>query len=243
MIYEGRPGQVIYGAPIGILLMESSIPFIPGDVGNATTYPFPVVYQVIPGLTTLRMFSKDETAFEALYESASLLQKQGVKAITGDCGYMALFQDRLARVMDVPVFLSSLLQVPFILKCLSPDKKVGVLCANGKALTGELLEIAGITDPSKVAIYGMEKHPHFYDVIYEETCVLDSERMTAEILAGAKTLLKENPDVRAILMECSDMPPYSCAVQKATGLPVFDFITMIRHVHSGVVQVPYSGSY
>ena len=243
MIYEGKPGQVIYGAPIGILLMESSIPFIPGDVGNATTYPFPVVYQVIPGLTTLRMFSKDETAFEALYESAMLLQKQGVKAITGDCGYMALFQNRLARAMDVPVFLSSLLQVPFILKCLNPDKKVGILCANGKALTGELLEIAGITDPARVAVYGMEKHPHFYDVIYEETCVLDSERMTAEILTGVKTLLEENPDVRAILMECSDMPPYSCAVQKATGLPVFDFITMIRHVHSGVAQVPYAGSF
>lgn len=243
MIYEGRPGQVIYGAPIGILLMESSIPFIPGDVGNATTYPFPVVYQVIPGLTTLRMFSKDETAFEALYESATLLQKQGVKAITGDCGYMALFQNRLARLMNVPVFLSSLLQVPFILKCLNPDKKVGILCANGKALTGELLEIAGITDPFKVAIYGMEKHQHFYDVIYEETCVLDEEQMTGEILAGAKTLLEENPDVGAILMECSDMPPYSYAVQKTTGLPVFDFITMIRHVHSGVAQIPYSGSF
>jgi len=241
VIYEGKPGQVIYGAPIGILLMESSIPFIPGDVGNATTYPFPVVYQVIPGLTTLRMFSKDETAFEALYGSAMLLQKQGVKAITGDCGYMALFQNRLARAMDVPVFLSSLLQVPFILKCLNPDKKVGILCANGKALTGELLEIAGITDPARVAVYGMEKHPHFYDVIYEETCVLDSERMTAEILTGVKTLLEENPDVRAILMECSDMPPYSCAVQKATGLPVFDFITMIKYVHSALVPKRYEG--
>ena len=61
------------------------------------------------------------------------------------------------------------------------------------------LDAAGITDPARVAIYGMENHPHFYDVIYEETCVLDSERMTAEILAGVKTLLGRNPDVGAIL--------------------------------------------
>ena len=36
-------GKAIYGAPLGILMLEARFPRIPGDMGNAGTWPFPVL--------------------------------------------------------------------------------------------------------------------------------------------------------------------------------------------------------
>ena len=42
-------GKPVYGARLGILMLEARFPRIPGDMGNAATWPFPVLYQVVPG--------------------------------------------------------------------------------------------------------------------------------------------------------------------------------------------------
>ncbi len=224
-------------------MLESTIPFIPGDVGNATSYDFPVLYQTVKGLTTMRMFEKDQTAFEEFYEAAQMLRKQGVRAITGDCGYMLAFQEELADKMDIPVFLSSLIQIPFILKIIGRGGKVGVLCANGKSLTSDFLKIAGVStsDLPRVIVHGLENNVHFKEVIHDETGWLDSEKMTCAVVEGAERLVQNNDGVKAILLECSDLPPYAAAVQKAIGLPVFDFNTMIRYVQSVVVRKEFIG--
>ena len=127
MIYKARFGQASYGEAIGILLLDCFTPFIPGDVANATTYSFPVRFQKVEGLTTKRVLGKDPTAFEPLLAAAEELVGQGVRAITGDCGFLAIHQKRLATALEVPVFLSSLLQIPFIFSILGPEQKVGVI--------------------------------------------------------------------------------------------------------------------
>ncbi|WP_227935304.1 hypothetical protein [Alkalihalobacillus deserti] len=55
MIYHARKGQVFYGHTIGILMLDSFVPLIPGDVGNATTYPYPVLYRTLKHITTKKM--------------------------------------------------------------------------------------------------------------------------------------------------------------------------------------------
>ena len=37
-------GKTLYGASVGILMLETRFPRIPGDMGNAATWPFPVLY-------------------------------------------------------------------------------------------------------------------------------------------------------------------------------------------------------
>lgn len=69
----------------------------------------------------------------------------------------------------------------------------------------------------------------------------DNSIAQQEIVHLARELVQENDDLGAILFECSDMPPYAAAVQAATQLPVFDFITLIKWLHSGVAQRPYEG--
>ncbi|MDO9508464.1 MAG: aspartate/glutamate racemase family protein [Thermovirgaceae bacterium] len=243
MLYYADERRVVYGVAIGILMMETTIPFLPGDVGNATSYDFPVLYQTVKGLTTMRMFKKDQTAFEEFYAAAQMLRKQGVRSITGVCGYMLAFQDELAEKMDIPVFLSTLLQIPFILKTIGRSGKVGVLCANGESLTPEFLKIAGVleSDLDRVAVHGLEGNEHFREVIHDETGCLDSEKMAFAVVEGAGKLVRGKDGVKAILLECSDLPPYAAAVQKATGLPVFDFNSMIRYVHSVVLRKEFYG--
>ena len=57
----------------------------------------------------------------------------------------------------------------------------------------------------------------------------------------AKELVSKNLDIGAILLECSDMPPYAWSIQNSVKLPVFDFTTMINWVYSAVVRHPFPG--
>lgn len=244
MEYKARKGQVSYGEPIGILMLDTYTPFIPGDVGNASTYDFPIRYETVKGLTVKRIFNKDKSAYHALYTAAKKLQSQGVRAITGDCGFMAIFQNRLTKELKVPIFLSSMLQVPFITNLISEDAKIGVLSANGTSLNDKkLLGEVGINNPDKIIIKGLEKKENFNKSIIEEVGILDPAKIEKEVVEAAEELLKIHPEIEIILQECSVLPPYSRAVQEATNLPVFDYITMINYVYSAVVQKDYQGIY
>ena len=52
-------GKSIYGARIGILMLEAQFPRIPGDMGNAETWPFPVLYKIVRGATPDRVVRKN----------------------------------------------------------------------------------------------------------------------------------------------------------------------------------------
>jgi hypothetical protein len=139
MAYKANKGQTSYGEAIGILMLDTFTPFIPGDVGNASTYDFPVRYETVEGLTVKRIFSKDQSAYNSLLKAAKRLSQQGVRAITGDCGFMAIFQNKLVDELDIPVFLSSMLQVSFMNNIIGKDKKIGIISANSKSLKEVLL--------------------------------------------------------------------------------------------------------
>lgn len=241
MIYKIKEGQVFYGTSIGILLLDSRTPFIPGDVANATTYDFPVRFKTVEGFTLDRMYGHDLSALDLFIEAGRELVKDGAKAITGDCGYMALFQKQLAEALDVPVFMSSLLQVPFMSQMLGKDEKVGIIVANTEALDDSLFEAVGIDKSTPLKIKGMQDKENFYKAIIEEIGVLDSEKIEKEVVSVAKEMVEEDPTVKSILLECSVMPPYAAAVQEAVNLPVFDFVTMINYVHSTLIRRRFTG--
>jgi len=85
------------------------------------------------------------------------------------------------------------------------------------------------------------RHESQFSAILEYRGHFDNAEVTNEIVNKALELLEEKEDVGAILLECSDMPPYAYAVQAATQLPVFDYITMINYLHKATTQKPYSG--
>ncbi len=235
-----RFDQAWYGETIGILILDASYPCVPGNVGNASTFPFPVRYEKVEGASIDRLLNQQDPELATPFiKAAQRLQKCGVAAITGACGFMALFQQEVAQHFDIPVFLSSLLQVPFIHKI--TGKKVGIITANASCLQSKHFISTGIDKDIPLVVAGMENQPEFRDAILHEKGSLDSRKIENEVVEVAKNLFDENPDIGSIILECSDLPPYAHAVQSAVGLPIFDFFTMINYVHTTFVRTPFSG--
>ena len=202
------------------------MPFPPTCPGNASTFEYPVRYEVVKGASMERLvYEGDPKLLQPFIDAGWALINQGVKAVTGNCGFMVLYHDILAKEFPVPTFMSSLLQLPFISRMLKPDEKIGIITAN--TLTDKHLEMA--TNGMKVflAVTGMQKQPNFYDAIHAEKGFLDFDKVEAEVVEVTGNLLEEHPDIKAILFECTDLPPYAAAIQEAFGLPVYDFSTMI----------------
>lgn len=232
--------QSWYGESIGILILDATYPCIPGNVGNASTFPFPVRYKVVKEASIERLIKKrDKTLVQPFIDAAIELQEEGVKAITGACGFMALFQREVSDAVDVPVFLSSLLQIPFIYQI--KKQKIGIITADSKSLTPEHFISVGVNKEIPLLIGGMEDQKEFREAILEEKGTLDSDLIEGEVVGVAKKLITENPDIGALVLECSDLPPYAHAIQKEVNLPIFDFTTMIQYVHTALVRKEFQG--
>lgn len=243
MIYAAREGQITYGEAIGIIMMQTFMPFPPGSPGNASTFRYPVRYEVVPGADMEHVvYNPDRALLEPLLDAGRKLVRDGVKAVTGSCGFMILFQDDIARELPVPVFMSSLLQLPFIARLLRPGEKVGIVTASKKTLTPQHLRAATGGANIPVAVAGMEGRPCFHSAIHAEEGRLDFDGVEAEVVE-ASLELADGEGVKAILFECTDLPPYAAAAQEATGLPVFDYTTMADYVFSGLARKRFAGLY
>ncbi|MFP4374723.1 MAG: aspartate/glutamate racemase family protein [Spirochaetaceae bacterium] len=240
MRYTVRGTQVSYGEAIGIMAVENYAPYVPGDTANASSYDFPVRFERLPGSTPARLFAHDESLVDAAVEVGRKLVGEGVRAVTGDCGFLALHQNRIAAELEVPVFISSLLQLDFIDRITGPAGKTGIITATSASLDRQLLgEVTSVPD-DRLRIEGLEEKPEFVAAVFDEKGSLDTDLVEAEVLEAAQALT-EDGTVRAILLECSLLPPYAAAVQEQTGLPVFDYNTMINYVYSAVVRRRFDG--
>jgi Asp/Glu/hydantoin racemase len=229
-----KGGKALYGAPLGILMLEARFPRIPGDMGNATTWPFPVLYRIVKGATPESVVLKGAAGLlPAFLEAAAELVHHGAEAITTNCGFLSLFQEELAAHVKVPVATSALLQVPWVQATLPPGKRVGVITVSAASLTPRHLEAAGV--PLDTPFVGTEKGREFFRVlILGEKDDMDVAKAEQDILDAGKSLMTSNPDVGAIVLECTNMPPYAAALREALGVPVHDIYSMITWFHAGL---------
>jgi len=228
-VYRSNGNAAAGGHAVGILLLDYKGPFVPGDVGNASSYDYPVLFRTVPKATSKRVFAGDPELEAAVIEAAKALEAEGVKGISSDCGYFVNYQEAVAKAVKVPVYLSSLLQLPFISACIGRDRPIGVICANSRSLGNRVLEMTGLGADREVLIQGMQDEPVFGSSVTGDCLALDPDVIEAEVVGVARRMLRERPEMGAILIECSMLPPYARAVQNATGLPVFDFLTMIDY--------------
>lgn len=233
-------GQLIAGNAIGILVMNDRYPYLPGDVVNAGSYDFPVHYKILEEITVERMINADPTLIDSVIRGAQELQVQGVRAIVGACGYFAHYQEKAAAAIDIPVYISSLLQAPTIKRGLKPGQKVGIMCANASGLTPGLLRQCGLSDLADVVIIGAQDLSEFKNII-QSTGHFNGYKLQQELVGLARQFVSENPNIGAILLECSAFPPFAQAIQNAVKLPVFDFSTLINWVYSALVRRPFAG--
>lgn len=238
------PGAVAHGYPIGMLCARWNVPFVPGDLNNPTTFDFPMRYLEVEGVNGSEILrGTGDHHVDLVVAAAQRLESEGVRAITSNCGFMAVFQDAVAAAVRIPVFLSSLMQLPLVTTMVGARQKVGVLAANSAAVTSALLEGVGLHDPDRIVVHGLENHQHFREVILDEVGEMEPQRFAADVLDGALELHRNTPELGAFLLECSDLPAYSAAIRAATGVPVFDWASFIDYVHHAVVPRSYAGIY
>jgi Asp/Glu/hydantoin racemase len=223
---------------LGILMLDTTFPRIPGDVGNAATWPdFDVDFEVAGGVgVDDAVRTRDPRRYEEPFLAAAReLEGRGADLITTSCGFLVLLQDRLRDTVSVPVVTSSLLQVPFAMSSIDDNAKVGIMTFEGQSLSRDHLAAAGI-DASRVAIAGMEGTP-FHSTIREDLQTFDAQRALEDHVAVARRLVAQHPEIKTIVFECHNMPPYAQAVREATGLPVFDVTTLIGWASSALLPV------
>ena len=229
-----RGGKAIYGAPLGILMLDARFPRIPGDMGNGTTWPFPVLYRVVSGASPEKVVLKGAAGLlPDFIDAAKDLVRLGAEAITTNCGFLSLFQKEIAAAVGVPVATSSLMQVPWVQATLPPGKRVGLVTVSGSTLTPAHLEGAGV--PLDTPMTGTENGREFFRVLIKaETEDMDVALAEQDVVEAGRQLVADHPDVGAIVLECTNMPPFAAALQAAVQRPVYDIYSMITWFHAGL---------
>jgi len=250
-----------FGEAIGMLVGKwwcSAV--VPGHHQYASTYDFPVRIKFIENYW---IQSKREFNISEYVRCAKELEDEGVKAIVGSCGLIAGMQEELANAVDIPVFSSNLLVVPLALNVLGKGKKVGILTDSSEVLLKDdykILKMCGIQPESpRIAIKGMEESEYrdiwltqfgggeiekgnWWDLDEEGVAKLelgefDIQKVEEGIVSVAREMVAENPDLGAIVLECTEMPLYAKAIRKATGILVFDSVSLVKFIHSATVSV------
>ncbi|MSO93065.1 MAG: aspartate/glutamate racemase family protein [Rhodospirillales bacterium] len=233
-VYEATNPKGGQGYHLGLLVLTKTNPFIPGDVANASTYDYPVVFKTVPGAWSTRVLSGDPELEDAVVETALELEAMGVRGISSDCGFFMNYQDVVRKKVKVPVFMSSLLSLPMIDSILGKGRSIGCVTANSVSLGNRILSLTGVPAGRTIRVKGLQDMPEWQAVIGKQGPYLDSEKITAEVVQLAKELKEEDPNMGAIVLECSLLPVYAKPVQEATGLPVFDFLNIIDYYERGI---------
>jgi hypothetical protein len=230
---KGHGGKTVYGARVGILMLDTKWPRPPGDTGNALTWPFPVLYKVVSGATArVVIHEKGKGLGPAFLKAAEELVKEGADGITTTGGFLAIFQKELAAHVNVPVASSSLMQIPLVQSLLPPGKRVGVLSVHGSRITPEHWDAVGA--PHDTPVMGTENGIEFTRVMLNDEIELDYAAAEREIIGAGEVLMRGHPEVGAIVCENHNMAPYAKALNARLRVPIFTVYTFVTWFQAGL---------
>jgi len=225
--------QPVHGVTIGIMILDTGFQRLPGDIGYAPTFRFPVQYAVVRGATPDRIVRPKADGMLDLFKAAADdLIAMGVDGITTSCGFLACLHQELTAHCSVPIATSSLLQIPLVQSLLPNGKRVGVLTADKAALTEDHFRSVGVAPG--LPVVGMPPNGVFRFNNRSGQPVVDRDVQEAEVLGMAEELLTQNDSIGAIVLECTNLPPYSAAIERRFGVPVYDIITLVEWFHGGL---------
>jgi hypothetical protein len=226
-------GKTVFGARVGILMLDTNFPRAPGDTGNAATWPFPVLYKVVKGATAREVVhEKGGTLRQAFLGAAAELVKEGADGITTTGGFLSVFQKDLAAHVGVPVATSSLLQIPLAQSLLPAGKRVGILTVQGERLGPDHLRAIDV-DPT-VPIVGTERGTELTRVLINNEAELDYEAAEKDMLRAGEELMHRHPETGAMVLECHNMAPFSRFLARTFRMPVYDVYTLVSWFHAGL---------
>lgn len=210
------------GGFLGVLMLDTRFPRLPGDVGHPASFGVPVRHRTIAGALPRRVVAsaaslRGSGLAPAFAAAARELAAEGARAITTSCGFLVLMQDELQAAVPVPVVTSSLLQLPALLE---RDAKVGVLTISGERLGEAFLLAAGVppTRLRDVVVEGVDRDGEFARAILGNDPVMDVERARRDVVDAAMRLRAREPGLGTAVLECTNMPPHAGEASRASGL-------------------------
>ncbi len=216
---------------LGIIMLDTAFERPIGDVGNASSWPFPVLFETVKGATArVVVDGRDDDLLDAFVAAGQTLQRRGACALTTSCGFMVLRQSRLAARLPLPLATSSLLQIPQAARLLPAGRSVGVVTYDHASLTHAHFAEAGITTQPPVA--GLPRDGAFHGLI-EGGRAYNRLALEKELLEAVEGLIEREPSTGAIVLECTNLPPFSAAIRERFALPVFDILTLGRWLYAG----------
>lgn len=226
-------GKPIYGAQLGILMLDAQFPRIPGDMGHAGTWPFPVQYRIVRDATPEKVVRQGaQGLLPAFVKAARDLVADGADGITTNCGFLSLFQEELQEAVSVPVLTSSLCQVRMVNATLPKGKVAGVLTISASTLTDAHLTGAGVPDGTPIGT--TEGGQEFTEAILGNALSLNVEVSREDNIQAAEAMVAAHPNIGAIVLECTNMGPYAFDIAAVTGLPVYSMISLAEWFHAGL---------
>jgi hypothetical protein len=209
--------------PLGILMLDTRFPRIKGDIGNPASFDFPVIFRTMNGIGSadaVAAHPDKPRVLSALKSNAEALAAEGAIGLSTSCGFLALYQKELEQLSPVPVATSALL----LIKTLT-GKKVGVITASAENLTPAHFTAVGA--PADTPVAGLPSNGSFAATFLRNGTTLDRAAVEAEAIEAGRALLRDHPDVDAIVLECTNLPPYKQALKHALGVPVFDVLDLL----------------
>lgn len=229
-----RGGKTIFGASVGVMMLDTQFPRIYGDIANANTWPFPVQYRIVKGASPDQVVrNKAEGLLDGFIQAGKDLVAHGADGLTTNCGFLALIQDKVKDAIDVPVATSSIMQVPMVNNMLGGEKRAGIITISKEHLTDEHLRIANV--PLDTPIIGTEGGREFTHKILDDLPEIDFDLCKEDLKDAARDMVAKHKDVGAIVLECTNMAPYAADIREITRLPVYSIYTHICWLQSGLV--------
>jgi Asp/Glu/hydantoin racemase len=249
---QARKNHKCYGMGLGVMILDEVYPGFPGDVRNASAFPFPVQYEIIRDVDMPKLiYAENKSAcLESIQRAAQNLEQMGCRAIAAECGFFAYFQREIAASVNVPVFLSSLLQVPMAQQVVGPHKVIGIIGhAESGQYTEHLLESVGIKSGSNYVICcsrdvdgSCEEFEHLWTPGKKTVPPgADFEKTEKEFLTFAIEAYRKYPNMGAMVLECTGMQPFARALQRQIDIPLFSWGTLLDYAYSIAVHRDYYG--
>ena len=247
---KARKNHCCYGMGLGVIILDDCYPGFPGDVRNATTYPFNVQFEIVKGVDIQALvFAEDKSScLSPIKQAAFNLQQKGCRAISAECGYFAYFQREIASSLDIPVFMSSLLQVPWAQQVIGSDKVVGIYVGSKRAVRDEHLEAVGIVLNSNYVLEGAvdggtcEEFENLWIEGRRPDCPqADYAKAEKEFLSVGKKFFDRHPNMGAMVLECTGFPPFARALQREIDIPVYSYSTLLEYAYSVSVHRDFYG--
>lgn len=231
-----KGGKAIYGAETGIVMLDCRFPRPPGDPGNARSFSYPVQYEIVELAETGALTHKGTgEAVEKLFQAVKKLEQRGCKCVATSCGLLIPYQKQLAQRAGIPVASSALMLLPLLLELIGERKKIAIVVSSRTKAVNDYLGIFTEEKRERCVLLTMEACPEFMRSImsFSEPYRLDTELIETELLNLCAEAV-EKQEIGLFLIECTNLAPYSPALRRHLGLPVFDILGLIDFLHSSV---------